>query len=286
MSAAAQEYEAARAAKEDAERAMRAAKAEVKGATREVALAKAALESPDAKEPQRRPKAGAPPLSATTAAEAPATAKPAAESPTPVVAAPPSVARATPTAAPATPVAAAAAATVVATAPQPARPAPAESPPSTKPASSGRSNLVLVGVAAGLMVAVAAVAFLMGHHNGPSPTPVAASGPAGGAAPKTATTAADPKAAAVTAAAEIAGKWAAQGLSCDSPIVIVIKDGGVSMTVAGSVSTAAIEPSDQPGVVNATAEDGGKYVYKLGQDKSLSMVDPSQNTMKMTKCAG
>ncbi|HEY5007936.1 MAG TPA: TIR domain-containing protein, partial [Caulobacteraceae bacterium] len=56
MSAAAQEYEAARAAKEDADRALRAAKTEVKGVAREVALAIAALESPDSATAARRPK--------------------------------------------------------------------------------------------------------------------------------------------------------------------------------------------------------------------------------------
>jgi hypothetical protein len=105
-------------------------------------------------------------------------------------------------------------------------------------------------------------------------------------APATAPAAGDPKAAAVKAASAIAGNWAPQGLSCDSPIVIAIKDGGVSMTVAGSTSTAAIEPSSEAGVTNARAEDGGKYVYKLGQDNTLSMVDPGQQTMKMSKCAG
>ena len=88
------------------------------------------------------------------------------------------------------------------------------------------------------------------------------------------------------AAAPIAGKWAAQGLTCDSPIVIAITNGGVSMTVAGATSTAAIEPSSAPGVINARGEDGGKYTYSLGQDNSLSMVDPTNQTMKMTKCAG
>jgi hypothetical protein len=145
---------------------------------------------------------------------------------------------------------------------------------------------MLVGVAAGLMAAVAVVAFFMGHHNGPSPAPAPSSVAATSPAPATASAAADPKAAAVKAATAIAGNWAPQGLSCDSPIVIAVKDGGVSMTVAGSTSTAAIEASPEPGVINAKAEDGGKYVYKLGQDKTLSMVDPGQQTMKMSKCAG
>jgi hypothetical protein len=39
-------------------------------------------------------------------------------------------------------------------------------------------------------------------------------------------------------------------------------------------------------MINARGEDGGKYTYSLGQDNSLSMVDPTNQTMKMTKCAG
>jgi shikimate kinase len=121
------------------------------------------------------------------------------------------------------------------------------------------------------------------HHPAPAgraAAPAAASKSASGPTP------ADPTAMAVKAAAAIAGKWAPQGLGCDSPIVIAIKGGAISMTVAGaSPSTATIGPSPDHGVINATAEDGGKYVYKLDQDNTLSMVDPSRQTMKMTKCA-
>ncbi|HZC16114.1 MAG TPA: hypothetical protein VE309_05085, partial [Caulobacteraceae bacterium] len=95
----------------------------------------------------------------------------------------------------------------------------------------------------------------------------------------------DPTAAAVTAAAPLAGKWALQGLSCDSPIVIAIQNGAVSMTVSGTTSTASIQPSPIAGVTNAKGGDGA-YVYKLGQDGTLSMVDPTNQTTKMTKCAG
>jgi hypothetical protein len=105
-------------------------------------------------------------------------------------------------------------------------------------------------------------------------------------APTNTPAAVDPTAAAVKAAGPIAGKWAAQGLSCDAPIVIAVASGAISMTVAGSTSTATIEPSPTPGVINARGEDGGKYTYSLGQDGSLSMVDPTNQSMKMTKCAG
>jgi hypothetical protein len=144
-------------------------------------------------------------------------------------------------------------------------------------------NLILGAAAVVLSAGVGAgVILMMLPHKHPGATP-ATSTPATGSAPAVA---GDPKAAAVTAANRIAGKWAPQGLTCDSPIIIAIKDGGVSMNVAGTTSTAAIEPSPKPDVVNATAEDGGKYVYTLGQDNSLSMADPSHQTMKMTKCAG
>ena len=288
MSAAAQEYEAARAAKEDADRALRAAKAEVKGATRELALAKAALESPESAEPQRRPKSGAPPVSGKPA-EADKSA-PAAAVVGPAVVGPAVVAPAVvvPAAEPQKPVVA----EKPAPAPQPAaapapRAAPSPAPAMAKSEDRPKSmNLVLGAAAVVLSAGVGAgVILMMLPHRHPGATPAASTPATAGSGPTTAGSA-DPKAAAVTAANAIAGKWAPQGLNCDSPIIIAIKDGGVSMDVAGTTSTAAIEPSPKPGVVNATAEDGGKYVYTLGQDKSLSMADPSHQTMKMTKCAG
>jgi hypothetical protein len=288
MSAAAQEYEAARAAKEDADRALRAAKAEVKGATRELALAKAALESPESAEPQRRPKSGAPPVSGKPAeADKSAPAAAAVVGPAvvgPAVVTPPVVAPAAESQKPAA-VERPAPAAQPAAAPAP-RAAPAPAPAMAKsgaPPKSGQMNLILGAAAVVLSAGVGAgVILMMLPHKHPGATP-ATSTPATGSAPAVA---GDPKAAAVTEANRIAGKWAPQGLTCDSPIIIAIKDGGVSMNVAGTTSTAAIEPSPKPDVVNATAEDGGKYVYTLGQDNSLSMADPSHQTMKMTKCAG
>jgi hypothetical protein len=293
MSAAAQEYEAARAAKEDADRALRAAKAEVKGATRELALAKAALESPESAEPQRRPKSGAPPVSGKPAEAdkaAPAAAAvvgPAVVTPvTPAVVTPPVVA---PAAEPQKPAAVERPAPAAQPAPAP-RAAPAASPaPATAksgpPPKSGQMNLVLGAAAVVLSAGVGAgVILMMLPHKHPGATPAASTPATAGST--AAAGSADPKAAAVTAANRIAGKWAPQGLTCDTPIIIAIKNGGVSMNVAGTTSTAAIDPSPKPEVVNATAEDGGKYVYTLGQDNSLSMADPSHQTMKMTKCAG
>jgi hypothetical protein len=134
--------------------------------------------------------------------------------------------------------------------------------------------------------------FMMNQHHNPPVQPassaVAAVAPTASpaSAPTNTPAAVDPTAAAVKAAAPIAGKWAAQGLSCDAPIVIAVTSGAISMTVAGSTSTATIEPSPTPGVINARGEDGGKYTYSLGQDGSLAMVDPTNQSMKMTKCAG
>jgi hypothetical protein len=147
-------------------------------------------------------------------------------------------------------------------------------------------NLVLGAAAVVLSAGVGAgVILMMLPHKHPGATYAASTPATAGSAPASAGSS-DPKAAAVTAANRIAGKWAPQGLTCDTPIIIAIKNGGVSMNVAGTTSTAAIDPSPKPGVVDATAEDGGKYVYTLGQDNSLSMADPSHQTMKMTKCAG
>jgi hypothetical protein len=341
MSAAAQEYEAARAAKEDADRAQRAAKTEVKGVAREVALAIAALESPDSAAAQRRPKSATPPVTAKAPeAEAPprvaapavepppvepekpaakATPKPAPEaapeaaaSPvatvTPPPAASPPAAAAPVTPAAATPVAPApAAAPVAAAAVSPAAavkpavaatsatatPAAAASPGAAAPAT-GSSGRPLIFVAVGVLV-LALLAGAGWYMLRPHPKPVApaassslavATPAASTPGPAVTTPTVDPTAAAVKAAAPIAGKWAAAGLSCDSPIVIAITNGAVSMTVAGTTSTAAIEPGSTPGVINARGEDGGKYTYSLGEDNSLSMVDPTNQTMKMTKCAG
>jgi hypothetical protein len=288
MSAAAQEYEAARAAKEDADRALRAAKAEVKGATRELALAKAALESPDAAEPQRRPKSGAPPVSGKPAdADKFAPAAAAVVGPAvvgPAVAVAPTVVA--PSAEPERPAMIGKPAPAVQPAPAP-KAAPSPAPATAKSEAPPKSmNLVLGAAAVVLSAGVGAgVILMMLPHKHPGATP-AVSTPTTAGSEATAAGSADPKAAAVTAANRIAGKWAPQGLSCDSPIIIAIKDGGVSMNMAGTTSTAAIEPSAKAGVVNATAEDGGKYVYTLGQDNSLSMADPSHQTTKMTKCAG
>ena len=135
--------------------------------------------------------------------------------------------------------------------------------------------------------------YIMNQHHGP-PVPtgtssLAAATPAATVAPAAATStpaAADPTAAAVKAAAPLAGKWAPPGLGCDAPIVIAVASGAVSMTVAGSTSTATIEPSPTQGVINARGEDGGKYTYTLAPDGSLSMVDPTNQPTKLTKCPG
>ena len=345
MSAAAQEYEAARAAKEDADRAQRAAKTEVKGVAREVALAIAALESPDSAAAARRPKSATPPatgkaLDAEVEADPPAAApaapaepskpaaKPAAKSepaPAPAAAATPAPAPAAPTpaaaapavtAAPATDPAAAPAAAAsavaaaatakpaVAAAPAAATAAPAAASPAAATAAAGvgapapaaaSSRIVIFAVVGVLVLALLAGGgwyVLKGMHPKPPVQPasssIAAVAPTASpaSAPTNTPAAVDPTAAAVKAAGPIGGKWAAQGLSCDAPIVIAVASGAISMTVAGSTSTATIEPSPTPGVINARGEDGGKYTYSLGQDGSLSMVDPTNQSMKMTKCAG
>jgi hypothetical protein len=322
MSAAAQEYEAARAAKEDADRAQRAAKTEVKGVAREVALAIAALESPDSAATARRPKSATPPTTgkapdAEVGAAPPAAAPvapvepsnapakpiaksepappPAAATPAPAPAAPPApppaaappAAAAPTTAKPAAaPVAAAAPAAAAATTAAPGVAAPTP--------ESGSSRIVIFAVVGVLVLALlgGGVWYLMNqHHNPPVPVPtssVAAAAPTASpaAAPANTPVAVDPTAAAVKAAAPMAGKWSPPGLGCDAPVVISVTSGAISMTVAGSTSTSTIEPSPTPGVINARGEDGGKYVYTLAPDGSLSMLDPTNQTMKMTKCAG
>ena len=146
-------------------------------------------------------------------------------------------------------------------------------------------NLIFGGAAVILSAGIGAAVITMLNHPAANTPAKTAAAPAA-TKPASAAPTGDPKAAAVKAAAAIVGKWAPQGLSCDTPVVISVANGAVSMSVAGaSPSTAAIGPSPDAGVINATAEDGGKYVYKLDKDNSLSMIDPNNQTMKMTKCA-
>ncbi|HEY3889172.1 MAG TPA: TIR domain-containing protein, partial [Caulobacteraceae bacterium] len=242
MSAAAQEYEAARAAKEDADRAQRAAKTEVKGVAREVALAIAALESPDSATAARRPKSATPPITgkppeaeveaAPPAAPPVATvepsktaAKPAVKSePAPAAAATPAPAPAAPATAlagAAAPVAAAAAPVVAASTAPTATAKPAVAQATAAPAAAataapsfaapapaaGSSRIVIFAVVGVLVLALigGGVWFMMNQHKNP-PAPVA-------------------------------GKWSPPGLGCDAPVVIAVINGAISMTVAGSTST-------------------------------------------------
>lgn len=331
MSAAAQEYEAARAAKEDADRALRAAKAEIKGVAREVALAIAALESQDAAAPQRRTKAPEPALSGAAepepapaapppAAAAPVAPPPAAKAPEPAApapaaepakpappkaaepapapvapppVAPPPIAPAPAAAAPAAATAPAAPAATASAAAAPAATAPAAPAPAAR---SGNPMLlpIIIGAVVVLGLIAAGAMFALKPHPKPAGGPASSAAvaattpmtsPAAGA-PKAAPAAVDPTAAAVTAAAPLAGKWALQGLGCDSPVVVAIQNGAVSMTTAGTTSTATIQPSPTPGVTNAKGEEGNNYVYTLGADGSLSVTGPNNQTTKMTKCAG
>lgn len=288
MSAAAQEYEAARAAKEDADRAARAAKAEVKGAMREVALAKAALESPE----QGKRAVAAPPVAAKPAEKEPqAPAAAASVAPTPVTpkaaeakTAEPAPAAASPAPAPAP---APAAAPATATAAAPAAKAPPKAPEPVKAPGKSNSRNLIFGGAAVVLAGVAGAALMMMNQHPKTAAPAAAS-PGAAASPAKAAASAptDPKAAAINAAYAIAGKWAPQGLGCDAPVLIAIKEGDVVMSVAGTTSTAAIQPGAAAGEVDATAENGDKYVYKLGADKSLAMAGPGGQSMNLTKCAG
>ena len=299
MSAAAQEYEAARAAKEDADRALRAAKAEVKGATREVALAKAALESPEAGIGQKR-QVAAPPMTKAADKEPEAASAPeAAIAPPPAPEpAPPPTPRAAETApAPkAAPPAPTSEPKAVEPPPPPApkpEPAPAPKPaPATVAAKTPEApransrNLIFGGAAVVLAGAAGAGLMLLNQHHAPAtpPAAAAAAAPAKAAAPAPAPV--DPKAAAIAAAGAIAGKYAPEGLSCDNPVIIAIKDGAVVMSVAGTNSTAAVQPGSAAGEVDAIADNGDKYIYKPGAAGALAMDGPGGQSMKLTKCPG
>jgi hypothetical protein len=285
LSAATQEFEAARAAKEDADRALRAAKGEVKGAQREVALAKAALEGADTDEARPRRKAAPKIESVKTAEAAPAVTAPEKAAP-PAEAAPATAAPEKAAPEKATPPATRAAKPAVA-APALAEAAPAAVP--TAPHRSGPSNLVIGAAAVILAAGAGAGLMLLGHRSSAPATtaPAATSAPAAPAAKVAASPApVDAKAEAVKAAAPMAGNWAPEGLTCDTPIVVAIKDGDISMTVQGATSTAAIAASQGAGEVDAVAEKGGKYVYRLIKANSLSMIDPTGQTMTLSRCGG
>ncbi|HEY1414692.1 MAG TPA: TIR domain-containing protein, partial [Caulobacteraceae bacterium] len=288
LSAATQEFEAARAAKEDADRALRAAKGEVKGAQREVALAKAALEGAETDEVRPRRKAAPKIEPAKTAEAAPAVPAPEKAAPpaeaTPAAAAPEKAApeRAAPPAEPA----------ARAAKPAAAEPALAKAAPSAVPAAphrSGPSNLV-IGAAAVILAAGAGAGLMLLSHRSSAPattTPARTPAPAAPAAKVAASPApVDAKAEAVKAATPMAGNWAPEGLTCDTPVVVAIKDGNISMNVQGATSTATIEASQGVGEIDAIAEKGGKYVYRLIKANSLSMIDPTGQTMTLSRCGG
>jgi hypothetical protein len=284
MSAAAQEFEAARSAKEDADRALRAAKGEVKGAMREIALAKAALEGNDSAGHKRQPKS-APPLSTESASQ------PAAVAPVPEPVTPPAPKAEAPAAAPKAPPPAGAPTTAPPKAPPAASapiPAPSSAPKAQEPPKSGSRN-VIYGAGAVVIAAIAGAGMMVmlgQHHAAPPPTAAPAPSAAAPSPSAAAASPADPKAAAVIAAAALAGNWAPPGLGCANPIVISIKDGAVAMSVAGTTSTAAIQASPAQGEIDAAADDGGKYVYKIGADNTLSVVSPGAQNMSLTKCPG
>jgi hypothetical protein len=93
-------------------------------------------------------------------------------------------------------------------------------------------------------------------------------------------------ASAMQSATVIAGSWAPQGLTCEKPVRISIKDGTLAMTVSGTTSTTTIEPSSDPGLVKTTASDGGAFSFTIDEHQTLSVVGPGGPIMKLTKCVG
>lgn len=248
-----QELDDARAAKDAADKAQRAAKAELSAASRALSHARTEFEalfsvSADMAVP---PPPIVPPAK-------PPSAEPAART----------VERAT---------------TIEANQPPRTEPAPipsASTPPPMRPRAASRGRLLI----AGAVLVVAAVGLFALTHR-PVHAPAAAESSFVTPAESVAAPPVDPTAAAVQAASALAGAWAPQGLTCAKPVTLAVKDGALLMKVSGETSTTTIDPSPNAGEIDAHDSDGGKYNYKLDQN-ALSVVGPSGPIMKMTKCTG
>lgn len=136
-----------------------------------------------------------------------------------------------------------------------------------------------VYIGGGLAAAVVLVVVLAGHSN-----PNSGGSGASDAASSNSSAASAAASSTETAAASLAGNWAPQGLSCDSAITLAVNDGVLSLTTGGRTSTAAIQSVTDAGAVQAKAADG-VYTYAVGSD-GLSVTGPGGSVMKMTKCAG
>lgn len=318
LRAAQQEAEVARAAKDDADKDLRAAKGALSDASRALTRANSALESlfsqssqapkPAAQPPrpiddpvtratvaarrasQAEAKAEAPPATAPEAKPEPAAAKTASVAET-VVTAEPSVppaqksaaASATATSAAAgaatTSLGQAAAANSAGAAGSTGAASGTETGIGTKPAAKRGPNLWLY-IGGGLAAAVVLVIVLAGHPH-PTPSPPSSSDSSAASA---ASGASGRSTASSQAAASLAGNWAPQGLTCDNPITLAVSDGVLSLTSAGKTSTATIESVSDSGEIQAMAADG-LYTYSVDSE-GLSVAGPGGSVMKMTKCAG
>jgi hypothetical protein len=281
LRAAQEEFYAVSAARDEAEQAKKTAKAATEAASREIARAKADLDTmltapvdapilPDRKGPPPRPRreplpervepppAEPEPLAPPTAAKPrkarpapqPAAPAPLAEAPAPVVAAPaPSVA---------------------------ANPPRTSSEPDWLGRQFASPTRRWLAISAAVAAVFIVVAVAMSHH----PSPPAAPAPAEVAAPQSGL----PEATAHAAQA-LAGDWSSASFPCDTPYALAVKGDVLSVTTFGKTAALTIEADSPPGAVRVHAVEGD-YSYSVARNRILSVVDPSGATSRMTRCAG
>ena len=288
LKAAQQEFESASAARRETDEARKSARAELEEAVRALTRAKADLEQL---------------FSAVTAPVLPARkGPPAAPKARPSRADPPAASAAAPAATPPARPRKARAAHVPPAAPQPAAPAPVAAPAM---AASGPAATAVAGVpaaaperlawakakwanptarwvaiAGGIGAAVLIVAASLARHGQAPATPGPAAAVAAGGAP----TQGQP-AVADNDAVDLAGAWATPGTTCDDPVTLALDGDRLSVTSLGVSETGTVQPSSQAGVIHVRFNEGVSSLY-IHRNHTLSVVDPSGATMKMTKCAG
>ena len=90
----------------------------------------------------------------------------------------------------------------------------------------------------------------------------------------------------IQAASALVGSWASQGLTCDDRqnVKLSVSHGVLYYAAAGAASPFKIEPSRERGVVR-TRFGADEYSFRLDRHHALSMVGPN-GAVTLTRCAG
>jgi hypothetical protein len=155
--------------------------------------------------------------------------------------------------------------------------------PARPPRRPHRAQLLWLVAAVAPLAVVLGVLALSHRPNAAAPSASLAAGQT--VSPSRAPVGLDPTPLAVRAAAALIGTWADSGSGCPGAYTLAVQDGTVSLTAAGVTSTATIDSSPEPGLIEAHADDG-KYTYALAQDHKLTVAGPGGVNMKLTRCAG